>query len=105
MVTQWAPARPTWRRKRPAMIAPSSGASTIARRTVLEMTCSMPGIGSALHRVDFGDVDRAPVTEQRDQDGQADRSLGRGDGQDEEHEHLTGRVGQLARERDEVDVD
>src|SRR5690606_16151735 len=61
--------------------------------------------GSALHRVDFGDVDRAPVAEQRDEDRQANGSLGRGDGQDEEHEHLAGRVAELPRERHEVDVD
>src|SRR5690606_8111049 len=65
---------------------------------------SMPGIPSALQRVDFGDVDRAPVAEQRDQDRQADRGLGRGHGEDEEHEHLPRGVAELARERDEVDV-
>src|SRR5690606_7820060 len=50
------------------------------------------------------DVDRPPVAEQRDQDGQADRGLRRGHGEDEEHEHLAGGVAELARERDEVDV-
>src|SRR5690606_34172314 len=86
------------------MIAPPSGASTIATRTAFEITISMPGIPSALQRVDFGYVDSAPVAEQRDQDRQADRGLGRGHGEDEEHEHLPGGIAELARERDEVDV-
>src|SRR5690606_34245141 len=34
-----------------------------------------------------------------------DRGLGRGHGEDEEHEYLPGRVAGVARERDEVDVD
>src|SRR5690606_10153541 len=104
MVTAWAPTRPTWRPNRPATIAPNSGASTIAISIALEITISMPGIPSALQRVDFGDVDRPPVAEQRDQDRQADRGLGRGHGKDEEHEDLTGRVAEFAREGDEVDV-
>src|SRR5690606_506610 len=104
MVTDCAPTRPTWRPKRPATMAPSSGASTIASSSDLERTISMPGIPSALQRVEFGDVDRAPVAEQRDQDRQADRGLGRGHGEDEEHEDLAGGIAELARERDEVDV-
>src|SRR4249919_551262 len=105
MVTLCAPARPILRPNRPARIAPSNGASTIASSTDFEIICSTPGIASALQRVDVGDVDRAPVAEQGDQDRQADRGLGRGNGQDEEHEHLAGGVADLARERDEVDVD
>src|SRR5690606_8182512 len=104
MVTDCAPTRPTWRPNRPAMMAPNSGASTIASSTVLEITISMPGIPSALQRVEFGDVDGAPVAEQRDQDRQADRGLGRGHGEDEEHEDLARRIAELAREGDEVDV-
>ena len=34
------------------------------------------------------DVDRADVAEQQHQDREADRRLGGGDGEDEEHEHL-----------------
>src|SRR5690606_21038895 len=104
IVTQWAPARPTTLRNRPATIAPASGASAITSRTVLEIKCSTPGMPSALQRIDAGHVDRAPVAEQGDQDRQADRGLGRGHGQDEEHEHLSRGVAQVARERDEVDV-
>src|SRR4249919_1483468 len=110
MVTVCAPTRPILRPNRPARIAPSSGASTIASNTDFEITMlllsmSTPGIASALQRVDVGDVDRAPVAEQGDQDRQADRGLGRGDSQDEEHEHLAGGVAEFARKRDEIDVD
>src|SRR5688500_2533258 len=105
MVTLCAPARPIRRPNRPARIAPSSGASTITSRTDLEIMCSTPGIRSALQRIDFGDIDRAPVAEQPDQDRQADRSFGRGHGQDEKHEHLAGGIAEFTRERDEVDVD
>src|SRR5690606_38534551 len=104
MVTDCAPTRPTWRPNRPATMAPNSGARTIASSTLLERTISMPGIPSALQRVEFGDVDGAPVAEQGDQDRKADRGLGRGHGEDEEHEHLAGGVAELARERDEVNV-
>src|SRR5690606_25242632 len=104
MVAVCAPARPIHRPAKPASIAPASGASTIASNTDLESVNSMPGIGSTLQHVDFGDVDRAPVAEKRDQDRQADGGLCSGDGQDEEHEHLAGGVTELPRERDEVDV-
>src|SRR5699024_7746943 len=104
MVAVCAPARPIQRPARPASSEPANGASTMASSTDLESVNSMPGIGSTLHRVDFGDVDRAPVAEKRDQDRQADGGLGGGDGQDEEHEHLAGGIAELARERYEVDV-
>src|SRR6476659_9406887 len=104
MVAVCAPTRPTTLRNRPAMIAPSSGASTMASSTDFEIICSTPGIGSALQRVEVGDVDRAPVAEQGDQDREADRGLRGGDREDEEHEHLAGRIAQVARERHEVDV-
>src|SRR5690606_28425307 len=104
IVTVCAPARPTWRPNSPATMEPSSGASTMASSTDLEMAISMPGMRSTLQRVDLGDVDRAPVAEQGDQDGQADRGLRRGHGQDEEHEDLPGGIAELAREGDEIDV-
>src|SRR3546814_19101147 len=96
MVTTCAPARPILRPNRPAMIAPSSGASTMASSRDFEITMllssmSTPCIGSALHRLDFGDVDRAPVTDQRDEDRQADRAFGPGPGQEEEQQHPPGR--------------
>src|SRR5690606_27386307 len=100
MVTVCAPARPTWRPNSPAMMAPSSGASTMISRWVVESSIDrLP-----LEQIDVGDVDRAPVAEQRDQDRQADRGLGRGHRQDEEHEHLARGLPELTRERDEVDV-
>src|SRR5690554_1198342 len=104
MVAVCAPARPIQRPANPASIAPASGASTMASNTDLESVNSMPGIGSTLHHVDFGDVDRAPVAEKRDHDRQADGGLCSGDGQDEEHEHLARRITELPRERHEVDV-
>src|SRR5690606_21339504 len=52
-----------------------------------------------------GDVDRAAVAEQRDQDRQADRRLRGGHRQDEEHEDLPRLVAEVAREGHEVDVD
>src|SRR5690606_11723755 len=61
-------------------------------------------IGSPLERVQFGDVDRAPVAEQRDQDREPDRRFRRGHRQDEEHEDLPRLVAEVAREGDEVDV-
>src|SRR5690606_2970080 len=60
---------------------------------------------SPLQRVEFGDVDGAVVAEQGDQDRQADRGLRGGHGQDEEDEDLPGLVAEVARERDEIDID
>src|SRR5690606_25515307 len=104
MVTLCAPARPILRPKKPAMIVPTNGASAMASSADLETTNSIPDIGSALHQIDFGDVDRAPVAEQRDEDRQADGGFGRSHGQDEEHEHLTGRIAEFTRETHKVDV-
>jgi hypothetical protein len=69
------------------MMAPSSGASAIVSSSGRQCPCARAQPFSRL-RVEFGDVDRAPVAEQHHQDRQADRGLGRGHGQDEEHEHL-----------------
>ena len=55
-------------------------------------------------RIEFLDVDGPPVAEQHDQDGQTDRRLGGSDRQYEEHEHLPELIAQVARERDEVEV-
>src|SRR5690625_1268280 len=101
MVTVCAPARPTWRPNRPATMAPSSGASTMTSRWVVESSIDrLP-----LEQIDVGDVDRAPVAEQRYQDRQSDRRLCGRNGEDEEHENLPRRLAELAREGDEVDVD
>src|SRR3970282_143193 len=105
MVTLCAPTRPTLLPNRPAMIAPSSGASTMASSRDLDIASSTPGIGSALQRVDFGDVDRAPVAEQRDRDRQPDRRFRGGHREDEEHENLARSVAERPRERHEDDVD
>src|SRR6188768_54848 len=87
IVTQCAPARPMRRPNRPATIAPSNGASAMVRRMGWVITgisslrsCSYKmrssvvppdraqSARSALHGVDFADVDRVPVAEQRDDD-------------------------------------
>src|SRR6266700_4170499 len=60
---------------------------------------------SAAQLADVLDVDRPDVTEQQHQDRQSNRRLCRGDGQDEEHEHLSSRVAEEAGEGDEVEVD
>src|SRR5260221_2314342 len=51
------------------------------------------------------DVDRTEVAEERDQDREPDRRLGRRHRQYEEHEHLAREVAELVREGDEVHVD
>src|SRR5690606_364056 len=79
IVTQCAPARPTWRPNRPAMAEPNSGARAMTSRMFIEIIAC-----SALQRIEFGDVDGPAVAEQRHQDGQADGGLGGGHGQDEE---------------------
>src|SRR6056297_915227 len=60
---------------------------------------------SALHEVDFGEVDAALVAEDEQHDGEADTDLGRRDRDDEQSEHLTGDVAVEGREGDQVDVD
>src|SRR5687767_12050307 len=101
-VTVCAPMRPTCRPNRPAMMLPNSGASTTAISRLLERVISI--YGSALQRVDFADIDGAAGTEQGYQDRKADGGLGCGHGQDEEDEQLSGRITQLTREPDEIDV-
>ena len=54
--------------------------------------------------IEIGDVDGAPVAEEHHQYRQADGRLGGRDGEDEEHEHLTGQVAEEMREGDEVHV-
>ena len=56
-------------------------------------------LGSALHRVDVFDRDRAAVAEIGDEDGEADRRLRRRDGQDEQREDLAGQVAGMPRTR------
>src|SRR5262245_58509438 len=59
---------------------------------------------SALQPVELFDVDALRVAEQHDEDREADRGLGGGDRENEEHEHLAERVVEHPRERDEVEV-
>jgi hypothetical protein len=62
----------------PAISAPISGRKTM----------SLDHRASALHHVDVFDRDRAAVAEEDDEDGEADRRLGGGDGQHEQREDL-----------------
>src|SRR5262249_22617771 len=80
--------------KNPAMAAASSGRKTTATAT-----------GSALHHADVLDLDRAAVAEIDDEDGEADRRLGRRNGQHEHRKDLAGQVVEDDREGDEIDVD
>src|SRR5678815_3753147 len=101
MVTVCAPARPICLPNRPATIAPTSGAIGTTVRSAGERVVAI----SALQRVELVDGDRRARSEQHDQDRQTDSRLGRGDSEDEEHEHLPGHVAQVVREGDEVQVD
>src|SRR5690242_13834630 len=93
-VTSWAPRSPIQRPKNPARNAPTSGRKMAATVTALP-----------LHEVDVFDGDAAAVAEIDDEDGEADRRLGGGDGQHEHGEDLSDEVVQKGREGDEVDVD
>src|SRR5690606_11879317 len=95
-VTACAPRSPSTRPNSPARIAPTSGRKTI--RTSI-------AAASTLHHVDVFDRDRAAVAEKHHEDGQADRRLRGGDGQDEHGEDLADQVVEEAREGDQVDVD
>src|SRR5438270_7777025 len=93
-VTIWAPRSPIARPKKPAMMAASNGRKTTRTAN-----------GSAPHHPDVLDLDRAAIAEIDDQDGEADRRLGRRHGQDEHREDLADQVVEHDREGDEVDVD
>src|ERR1700704_2863534 len=98
IVTRCAPARPITRPKRPATIAPNSGASGMIRyRVFIPVVLPFEGI-------QVFDVDRIQVPEKNDQDGETDRRLGRRHRQDEEHEHLSGGIAEETGEGDEVQV-
>src|SRR6185369_2955476 len=101
IATLCAPRRPTVLPNRPAMIAPTSGASATHSSVDWEMLEAASDM-SALERVELVDVDRRAVAEQHHEDRQADRRLGRGDGEDEEDEHLACHVAEIVREGDEV---
>src|ERR1700736_2332608 len=88
-VTIWAPRSPIARPKKPATMAASNGRKTTRTAN-----------GSAPHHPDVLDLDRAAVAEIDDEDGEADRRLGRGHGQDEHREDLADEVVQDDREGD-----
>src|SRR6202049_2331268 len=60
---------------------------------------------SALQRVEIFDFDAAALAKHHDQDREADGGFGGGHGQYEEHENLAADVAQIARKRDEVEID
>src|ERR1019366_4982665 len=101
IVTRCAPARPTCLPKRPATSEPTSGASGTARRRPGEKVAAM---ASAFERIELVDGDRRARAEEHDEDRQADRRLGGGDGEDEEDEDLAAHVAEVVREGDEVEV-
>src|SRR3990167_651036 len=75
MVTVWAPARPMALPKKPAMMAPASGARGTASSRFWESCAAMlfyRSLASALERVELFDIDRGAVAEQHHQDRQAD---------------------------------
>src|SRR5690606_41909286 len=101
MVAVCAPARPIRRPNRPARMLPTSGSSTTSTSWVLEIRIA-GSIRSALQTVDVRNINGAAVAEQGDQDRKPDGGLGRGHGEDEEHEHLRSeerRVGKEWRDR------
>src|ERR1700720_3252951 len=93
-VMSCAPRSPIQRPKKPAMNAPSSGRKMAAIVT-----------RSALHQMDVFDRNGAAVAEIDDEDGEADRRLGRGHGQHEHGEDLDDQIAEKGREGDEIDVD
>src|SRR6056300_2112522 len=80
-----APRSPMMRQPKPPIIAPTNG----AKRIIFSM--SLP-----FHHVDVFDRDSATVAEEADQNRQTNRSLGGGNGQNEQREHLTHQIAQIA---------
>src|SRR5690349_9700631 len=100
-------ARPIFGPQSPTMIDAMSGANGTIKYRPRTLTASLivdVPRSSAQPPLRL-DVDRAGVAEKEHEDRKADRGLGGGDGQDEEHEHLPRHVAQVAREGDEVQVD
>src|SRR6266851_6648908 len=98
---QCANALPSFQPKKPASAAPTSGENAAIQESVIKSMVFLLSLEAAqvVH------VDRAQVAEERDEDREPDRRLGRRHREDEEHEHLAGEVAQLVREGDEVRVD
>src|SRR5580692_9265903 len=96
IVTVWAPARPITLPNRPARMAPSKGSRGMASSR-FEFIVGLP-----FERAQVFDIDAAPLTEQDHQDRQANRGLGRRDGEHEEHEHLAVDIAHEARKCHEV---
>src|SRR5436309_2364643 len=94
MVTVCANARPSFHPRKPASAAPTSGANAAMQDRVIK---SMLFFLLSLQAAEIVHIDRLQVPEQRHQDRETDRRLGRGDREDEEHEHLSGQVVQRVR--------
>src|SRR5688500_10807611 len=88
---------PSIRLPSPATMAASKG------RKTMSWTVMLPP--SPLHLVDVVDRDRAAASEVDDEDGEADRRLAGGDGEDEHGEDLPDHVAEIGGEGDQVDVD
>src|SRR5262245_57770142 len=71
------------RRRNSAMIAAETSGSSKMRTACDGIECMG---ASVLQRVELVDLDRLLLAEERDDDGEADRDLGGGDGEDEENE-------------------
>src|SRR6188768_2999420 len=80
--------------------APTKGSSGIRRRSKVVMAAGP----SALHQRGFIEIDGLAAAEQSDQDRQADRGLRRGEGDDQEREHVPLLVAELAREGEQREV-
>src|SRR3984957_13327453 len=99
IATLCAPTGPMRRPRRPAMMAATSGSSTMAMRT-----CGLMRRASSLQSIEVFDVDGAALAKQHDQDRKADGRFRCGDGEHEEHDHLAADIAQIAREGDEVEI-
>src|SRR3982751_2227664 len=92
MVTVCANVRPSFHPRKPARIAPTSGENAAMQESVnrsifiLLVTPAQAGAQSSFQASQIIHVDRPQIPEERHQDREADRRLGGGHRQDEEHE-------------------
>src|SRR6266849_3354166 len=119
IATVCAKRRPSFQPRNPARIAPASGANAaMQERVIRSMVFAFSRALSflfldgasqprrlALQASQVGYIDGTKVAEERHEDRQPDRGFRGRHREDEEHEHLSGDVAQLVRERDEVHVD
>src|SRR2546426_8379292 len=97
--TDTAPLERIRRPSRPLTTKPAKGSNGINQTSV-----SMTEVPSPLHQVHFVHVDRLPVPEKGDDDGQPHSHLGSGDGDVEHAPDLPCQVLPFAGEGDEIDV-